>query len=119
MVSLLSNVLADIVSAVTGSIFLLFLLLSMCALYHKKFYGAVSWKWEPKHIPTIIEPLPKRYTYSEVKTMTKSFAHKLGKGGFGTVYMGSMPNGRDIAVKLLNSSNDDGQEFMNEVATIT
>jgi RIO-like serine/threonine protein kinase len=51
--------------------------------------------------------------------MTKSFAHKLGKGGFGTVYMGSMPNGRDIAVKLLNSSNDDGQEFMNEVATIT
>jgi serine/threonine protein kinase len=50
--------------------------------------------------------------------MTKSFVHKLGQGGFATVYKGNLPNGRDIAVKLLKKSNDDGQEFMNEVASI-
>ncbi|OEL20431.1 LEAF RUST 10 DISEASE-RESISTANCE LOCUS RECEPTOR-LIKE PROTEIN KINASE-like 2.1 [Dichanthelium oligosanthes] len=38
------------------------------------------------------------------------------QGGFGTVYKGNLPNGRDIAVKLLKNSKDDGQEFMNEIS---
>jgi serine/threonine protein kinase len=50
--------------------------------------------------------------------MTKSFAEKLGQGGFGTVYKENLSSGRLIAVKLLNSSKDDGQELMNEVASI-
>ena len=97
----------------------------MGVLYRKKFEGSVSWKWGYKHTPSIESFLqkhdaqqPKRYTYSEVKRMTKSFIHKLGEGGFGTVYKGNLPNGRDIAVKLLKNSKDDGQEFMNEVASI-
>jgi serine/threonine protein kinase len=118
-------VLADIVSAVSGAI-LLSLLFVMCVLYrHKKFHGLMSCKRGSKHTPSIesflrkheAEP-PKRYTYSEVKKMTKSFAEKLGQGGFGTVYKGNLSSGRLIAVKLLNNSKDDGQEFMNEVASI-
>ncbi|KAG2625970.1 hypothetical protein PVAP13_3KG282227 [Panicum virgatum] len=115
---------SDIISAVSGGI-LLSLLISMGVLYRKKFEGSVSWKWGYKHTPSIESFLqkhdaqqPKRYTYSEVKRMTKSFIHKLGEGGFGTVYKGNLPNGRDIAVKLLKNSKDDGQEFMNEVASI-
>lgn len=50
--------------------------------------------------------------------MTKSFAEKLGQGGFGTVYKGNLPSGRLVALKLLKPSKDDGQEFMNEVASI-
>ncbi|XVF83210.1 hypothetical protein PTKIN_Ptkin16aG0115800 [Pterospermum kingtungense] len=44
---------------------------------------------------------PKRYSYSEVKKMTKTFQHKLGQGGYGSVYRGKLPNGHLIAVKLL------------------
>ncbi|CAL4901937.1 unnamed protein product [Urochloa decumbens] len=114
------------VSAVAGSI-LLTVLLSICAIQRKKFHVAMSWECGSKRTSTIESFLqkheaqyPKRYTYSEVKRMTKSFACKLGKGGFGTVYKGNLPNGRDIAVKLLKESKDkdDGQEFMNEIASI-
>ncbi|XP_052154388.1 LEAF RUST 10 DISEASE-RESISTANCE LOCUS RECEPTOR-LIKE PROTEIN KINASE-like 2.1 [Oryza glaberrima] len=113
------------VSVVSGVI-LLFLLL-MCTLCVKKFWhGLLSSMGKSKEAPNIESFLqkheaqhPKRYSYSEVKTMTKSFSHKLGQGGFGTVYMGKMPNGKPIAVKLLKSCKDDGQEFMNEVASIS
>lgn len=32
--------------------------------------------------------MPIRYSYSEIKEMTKSFKVKLGQGGFGSVYRG-------------------------------
>jgi chitinase len=52
--------------------------------------------------------------------MTKSFSHKLGQGGYGAVYRGNMPDGREIAVKmLLKGIKGDGEEFMNEVASIS
>ncbi|CAO1947874.1 unnamed protein product [Urochloa humidicola] len=62
---------------------------------------------------------PKRYTYSEVRRMTKSFSHQLGKGGYGTVFRGNLPDGREIAVKMLKDTDGDGEEFMNEVASIS
>lgn len=99
--------------------------LFVCALFYKKFHDGMFCKRALKSVPRIeafLQKLkvqqPKRYNYSEVKTMTKSFAHKVGRGGFGTVYKGSLPNGCHVAVKLLNSSKDDSQEFMNEVASI-
>uniref|UniRef100_A0A6N2LVA0 non-specific serine/threonine protein kinase n=1 Tax=Salix viminalis TaxID=40686 RepID=A0A6N2LVA0_SALVM len=62
---------------------------------------------------------PRRYSYSEIKKITNSFTNKLGQGGFGNVYKGKFKDGRLVAVKVLKESEGDGEEFMNEVASIT
>ncbi|KAG6619014.1 hypothetical protein I3842_Q113400 [Carya illinoinensis] len=62
---------------------------------------------------------PKRYTYSDLKKLTKSFKDKVGEGGFGVVYKGKLPDGRIVAVKVLSKSKDNGEEFINEVASIS
>ncbi|KAK6132030.1 hypothetical protein DH2020_034223 [Rehmannia glutinosa] len=62
---------------------------------------------------------PRRYKYSDLKKITKSFTENLGKGGYGSVYKGKLHDGHLVAVKILNESNKNGEEFMNEVASIS
>ncbi|KAK9092220.1 hypothetical protein Syun_027131 [Stephania yunnanensis] len=54
-----------------------------------------------------------------VATENFSPANKLGRGGFGSVYKGKLPNGREIAVKRLSKSSRQGaNEFKNEIELI-
>ncbi|XP_041009954.1 rust resistance kinase Lr10-like isoform X2 [Juglans microcarpa x Juglans regia] len=86
------------------------------------------YKWHMRHLSmydTIEEFLqsqnnlmPIRYSYSEICKMTKSFKEELGEGGFGTVFKGTLRSGQIVAVKMLSKSNANGQDFINEVATI-
>ncbi|XP_027152916.1 rust resistance kinase Lr10-like isoform X2 [Coffea eugenioides] len=62
---------------------------------------------------------PKRYHYSEVKKMTDSFKIKLGQGGYGCVYKGKLQDGSPVAVKVLKELKGSGEEFINEVASIS
>ncbi|KAL4360794.1 hypothetical protein GQ457_04G023290 [Hibiscus cannabinus] len=62
---------------------------------------------------------PRRYFYGEIKKMTNKFKDKLGEGGYGTVYKGNLPDGRLVAVKVLGESKGNGEDFMNEVASIS
>ncbi|KAL2479175.1 Protein kinase superfamily protein [Forsythia ovata] len=62
--------------------------------------------------------MPIRYSYSDIKKMTKGFREKLGEGGYGSVYKGKLRSGRDVAVKILGKNKANGQDFINEVATI-
>ncbi|CAL5025907.1 unnamed protein product [Urochloa decumbens] len=91
-------------------------------LFYKRYYG--TWQTAPRneHQPGLEcfgQSQPKRYSFSEVKRMTKGFAEKVGQGGFGAVYKGSLPDGQGIAVKMLKDSKGDGGEFKNEVASIS
>ncbi|AES80587.1 receptor-like kinase [Medicago truncatula] len=63
--------------------------------------------------------IPRRYSYTEVKRITNSFRDKLGQGGYGVVYKASLIDGRHVAVKVLNESKGNGEEFINEVASIS
>ena len=50
--------------------------------------------------------------------MTNKFSNKLGQGGFGSVYKGKLRSGQIVAVKVLVMNKANGQDFINEVATI-
>ncbi|KAL7190730.1 hypothetical protein ACSBR2_022915 [Camellia fascicularis] len=62
---------------------------------------------------------PKRYRYSDINKITNSFKDKLGQGGYGSVYKGELSDGRLVAVKVLSQTEGNGQEFINEVASIS
>ncbi|CAL5210013.1 unnamed protein product [Lathyrus oleraceus] len=66
-------------------------------------------------------PLPAaaRYSYSDIKKITNSFKNKLGQGGYGSVYKGKLHDERPVAVKILSESKGDGEDFINEVASIS
>ncbi|GLT81555.1 hypothetical protein SLE2022_000010 [Rubroshorea leprosula] len=61
------------------------------------------------------------FSLAEIQAATNHFsdANKLGEGGFGPVYKGIMHNGREVAVKRLSMTSNQGvQEFENEVKLI-
>ncbi|RZC89369.1 hypothetical protein C5167_029272 [Papaver somniferum] len=58
------------------------------------------------------------FKFDIISTATDNFseANKLGEGGFGPVYKGTMSDGQEIAVKRLSEDSGQGdQEFKNEV----
>ncbi|KAA8533167.1 hypothetical protein F0562_033300 [Nyssa sinensis] len=62
------------------------------------------------------------FKYSTLEKATASFddANKLGQGGFGTVYKGVLPDGREIAVKRLFFNNKHrAGDFYNEINIIS
>ncbi|KAJ0256083.1 Serine-threonine/tyrosine-protein kinase [Hirschfeldia incana] len=71
--------------------------------------------------PKLNELIPlKQYSYAQVKRITKSFAEVVGRGGFGTVYKGTLSDGRRVAVKVLKDSKGyNSEDFINEVASIS
>ncbi|XP_012440628.1 cysteine-rich receptor-like protein kinase 25 isoform X2 [Gossypium raimondii] len=61
------------------------------------------------------------FNLATIQTATNNFSreNKLGEGGFGPVYKGKMPTGKEIAVKRLSINSKQGlEEFKNEVKLI-
>ncbi|KAF8108219.1 hypothetical protein N665_0113s0009 [Sinapis alba] len=61
----------------------------------------------------------RRYSYGQIKKITKSFTDVVGRGGFGTVYKGKLSDGSKVAVKVLNDSKSNCEDFINEVASMS
>ncbi|KAK9939142.1 hypothetical protein M0R45_015849 [Rubus argutus] len=62
--------------------------------------------------------MPVRYSYSDIKKMASGFKDKLGEGGYGSMYKAKLCSGHLVAIKMLSESKTNGQDFINEVATI-
>ncbi|KAL3748957.1 hypothetical protein ACJRO7_010102 [Eucalyptus globulus] len=62
------------------------------------------------------------FTLRQIKAATGNFnsVNKIGEGGFGPVYKGTLSNGTIIAVKQLSSRSKQGnREFLNEIGMIS
>ncbi|KAL5730234.1 hypothetical protein ACHQM5_003082 [Ranunculus cassubicifolius] len=64
----------------------------------------------------------KLFTYNELSTATNHFhaSNKIGRGGFGTVFKGTLKDGRLVAVKTLSAESKQGvHEFLTEIDAVT
>ncbi|KAL5577723.1 hypothetical protein UlMin_019424 [Ulmus minor] len=69
-----------------------------------------------------IGPRPHTFSYAELRAATEDFhsSNKLGEGGFGDVYKGTLLDGMLVAVKQLSVESKQGKsQFLSEIATIS
>ncbi|EEF43245.1 putative serine/threonine-protein kinase [Ricinus communis] len=62
------------------------------------------------------------FSYNQLRSATNNFhlTNKIGRGGFGIVYKGTLKDGRQIAVKTLSAQSKQGmREFLNEINTLS
>ncbi|TKY68624.1 LRR receptor serine/threonine-protein kinase [Spatholobus suberectus] len=58
----------------------------------------------------------KVFSYKEIKVATKNFKEVIGRGSFGSVYLGKLPDGKSVAVKVrFDKSQLGADSFINEV----
>ncbi|KAG5234503.1 kinase family protein [Salix suchowensis] len=69
-------------------------------------------------VPTDFSKPPYRFSYATLRHATNKFSPslRLGQGGFGSVYHGTLPNEFNVAVKVMDSGSLQGErEFQNEL----
>ncbi|GMY21966.1 probable LRR receptor-like serine/threonine-protein kinase At1g56130 [Fagus crenata] len=67
-------------------------------------------------------PGPNTFSYAELRSATEDFnpSNKLGEGGFGPVFKGTLSDGRMVAVKQLSVASHQGKsQFITEISTIS
>uniref|UniRef100_A0A8I7BAI5 non-specific serine/threonine protein kinase n=1 Tax=Hordeum vulgare subsp. vulgare TaxID=112509 RepID=A0A8I7BAI5_HORVV len=113
---------STVVIAVIVPVVLVSLLVVMCILWKLCWKGksgdnenyAMYEEETPLHIDI------RRFTYADLKYITNDFHSIVGKGGFGTVYHGTMENGDEVAVKvLMETSIAESTDFLPEVQTLS
>ncbi|KAJ0658190.1 putative protein kinase RLK-Pelle-RLCK-XI family [Helianthus annuus] len=68
-------------------------------------------------VPSVSKP-PYKFSYTALRTATASFSasNRLGQGGFGSVYRGTLANNQEVAVKVMDAGSLQGErEFQNEL----
>ncbi|KAK6931090.1 hypothetical protein RJ641_002883 [Dillenia turbinata] len=78
-------------------------------------FGGLS---APNSLPEYASGALVLFPYKELQHSTKGFKVKLGQGGFGAVYKGTLGN-RTVAVKQLQGIEQGEKQFRMEVATIS
>ncbi|XP_078174437.1 putative LRR receptor-like protein kinase At1g51890 [Carex rostrata] len=62
----------------------------------------------------------RKFSYDDLKKITNDFKNNIGTGGYGSVYLGLLENGVQVAVKMLSQSSSQGlKEFLAEAENLT
>ncbi|KAL2319246.1 hypothetical protein Fmac_028215 [Flemingia macrophylla] len=107
------NHLAIILGTVGGAT-LAFLLMCISVLIYK-----TKQQYEVSHTSRAemrIWCAAKVFSYKEIKVATRNFKEVIGRGSFGSVYLGKLPDGKSVAVKVrFDKSQLGADSFINEV----
>ncbi|KAL2547848.1 G-type lectin S-receptor-like serine/threonine-protein kinase [Forsythia ovata] len=101
-----------IIGAVVGSVAVVMVLLAIV--------GVVIWRRQRRGLGTTkaVEGSLVAFGYKDLQIATKNFSNKLGGGGFGSVFKGTLSDSTVIAVKKLESISQGEKQFRTEVSTI-
>ncbi|KAF5949199.1 hypothetical protein HYC85_015156 [Camellia sinensis] len=97
-----------------GAFFVLFFVVASCIFFFIK-------KQESEDFDEFfVDQVPgmPRFSYEELRAMTSNFNAKLGEGGFGSVFQGTLSDGTKVAVKHLNGFGQVKKSILAEVETI-
>ncbi|XP_034203553.1 rust resistance kinase Lr10-like [Prunus dulcis] len=91
-------------------------------IYHayssKKIFDKKNQLRIERFLEDYIAQKPSRYSYADIKRITNQFKDKLGQGAYGTVFKGKLSSELLVAVKILNNSNENREDFTNEMGTM-
>ncbi|XP_027159340.1 cysteine-rich receptor-like protein kinase 25 [Coffea eugenioides] len=113
-----SRTIIAIVVPVAVSILLLLVGFIFLIRRSRKRYDAIVEATDASQFST---PESLQYSLSLIQAITNNFSaeNKIGEGGFGHVYKGTLQNGQEIAVKRLSRSSMQGlEEFKNEILLV-
>ncbi|XP_019195140.1 PREDICTED: rust resistance kinase Lr10-like isoform X2 [Ipomoea nil] len=107
---------------VAGAILGFFLLAFVSFGVYQFYTTGKTQKQNQKRVEKFLEDYrairPTRYSFADIKKITNHFSERLGEGGYGIVYKGKLSSEIHVAVKVLNDSKGNGEEFINEVGII-
>ena len=104
--------------SILGSLFFILLTAAVYHIYDSYILKKAKQAIIEKFLQDYKALKPTRYSYVEIKRITNNFGDKVGEGAYGTVYKGSISKEFSVAVKILNVSQGNGQDFLNEVGTM-
>ena len=102
------TVIGAVAGAVGGVVVLLILFVFVMLRRRKRHVGT----------RTSVEGSLMAFGYRDLQNATKNFSEKLGGGGFGSVFKGTLADSSIIAVKKLESISQGEKQFRTEVSTI-
>ncbi|KAM7252604.1 hypothetical protein ACFE04_008113 [Oxalis oulophora] len=111
-----SSVVIPVVASVASVCVLIVVVMAILWIYRKRRTGEKD--STSNMMSDSFEKKVQKFTYSDIERITRNFGRVVGKGGFGSVYLGYLDDSQlsQVAVKMLSNSSSQGyQQFEAEV----
>ncbi|XP_039161288.1 G-type lectin S-receptor-like serine/threonine-protein kinase SD2-5 [Eucalyptus grandis] len=110
----MNNRLPVILGSSLGALFTMTILIVAIVLFVQKREDNQAEEDYLDQVPEVLN----RFAYNDLETITNGFDKKLGEGGFGSVFEGTLSDDTKVAVKRLDGFGQVKKSFLAEVETI-